>query len=382
LPLATPLSGQTLFLVGRIQGLTRRRLETLVRLREGKLATRPGRNVTLIAFGHSAGDRALDDGRVALPTGLPASAPLVSENVLRRALGLLEPPAEVDRSMGRGEIERLSGLSPNLVSCLVLFDVLEPVDERFAYRDLVAAREAARLLKRGVAIGDVLEAATALRRRGTNLAEARLTEGPSGELLRDVAGQLAEFSGQLTMRLEFGRLDFGRPDTGQAQKPRSIDDLLYEAEEAELAGDHATAESLYTTAMRADTADPVLPFNLGNVFQAEGRAAEAKVAWQIAVARDPAFAEAWYNLALAAEDEQQSDLAIAEYRRAVKAQPDYADAHFNLALLLTRLDRCDEALAAWQRFLELEPSSQQAGIAQKAIALCRMKIQQDRAQTG
>jgi len=382
LPPTTPLSGQTLFLVGRIQGLPRRRLDTLVRLRDGKLATRPGRTVTLIAFGHSAGDRALDDGRVALPPGLPAAAPLVSENVLRRALGLLAPPAEVDRSMGRGEIERLSGLSANLVSCLVLFDVLEPVDERFAYRDLVAAREAARLLKRDVAIGDVLEAATALRRRGTNLAEARLTESPSGELLRDVAGQLAEFSGQLTMRLEFGRLDFGRPDGGQTQKPRSIDDLLIEAEEAEQAGDHTTAESLYTTAMRADTADPVLPFNLGNVFQAEGRAAEAKVAWQIAVARDPAFAEAWYNLALAAEDEQQSDLAVAEYRRAVKAQPDYADAHFNLALLLTRLERCDEALAAWQRFLELQPSSSQAGIAQKAIALCRMKIQQERVQTG
>ena len=88
--------------------------------------------------------------------------------------------------------------------------------------------------------------------------------------------------------------------------------------------------------MRADAADPVLPFNLGNVFQAQGRAAEAKVAWQIAVARDPAFAEAWYNLALAAEDEQQTDLAIAEYRRAVKAQPDWGDAHFNLALLLTK----------------------------------------------
>ena len=235
----------------------------------------------------------------------------------------------------------------------------------------MAAREAARLLKRGVAIGDVLRASIALRRRGGTLAEARLAEGPTGELLREVGGQLAELSGQLTM--------FGRQDQ---QKPRSIDDLLAEAEEAEAAGDHATAESLYTTAMRADAADPVLPFNLGNVFQAQGRGAEAKVAWQIAVARDPAFAEAWYNLALAAEDEQQTDLAVAEYRRAVKAQPDYGDAHFNLALLLTRLDRCDEALAAWQRFLELEPSSQQAGIAQKAIALCRMKIQQDRAQTG
>ena len=364
-----PLAGETLYLVGRIQGLTRRRLDMLVRLREGKLATRSGRTVSLIAFGHSASARALDDGRVALPPGLPATAALISENVLRRALGLLPPPEDVDRSMGRAEIERLAGLTPNLVSCLVLFDVLEPVDDRFAWRDLVAAREAARLLKRGVAIGDVLEAAVALRRRGTNLAEARLTEGPAGELLRQVGGQLAEFSGQLTM-------------FGSQQKPRSIDDLLAEAEDAELAGDHATAESLYTTAMRADTADPVLPFNLGNVFQAQGRGPEAKVAWQIAVARDPAFAEAWYNLALAAEDEEQTDLAIAEYRRAVKAQPDWGDAHFNLALLLTKVERCDEALAAWQRFLEVEPSGQHAATAQKAIALCRMKIQQDKAQTG
>jgi len=366
-----PLANQTLFLVGRLQGLTRRRLETLLRVRGARLATRPGNRVTMIAFGHSAVGQALDDGRVALPTGLPAAAALIGENVLRRALGLLEPPADVDRSMGRAEIERLAGLTPNLVSCLVLFDVLEPVDDRFAWRDLVAAREAARLLKRGVAIGDVLEAAVALRRRGTNLAEARLTEGPAGELLREVGGQLAEFSGQLTM--------FG--GAGQ-QKPQSVDDLLSEAEEAEETGDHATAESLYTTAMRADTADPVLPFNLGNVFQAQGRAAEAKVAWQIAVARDPAFAEAWYNLALAAEDDKQTDLAIAQYRRAVQAQPDYGDAQFNLALLLTHLDRCSEALAAWERFLELEPTSKQAGVAQKAIALCRMKIQQERAQTG
>ena len=107
--------------------------------------------------------------------------------------------------------------------------------------------------------------------------------------------------------------------------------------------------------MRADTADPVLPFNSATCSRPRAAATEAKVAWQIAVARDPAFAEAWYNLALAAEDDKQTDLAIAQYRRAVQAQPDYADAQFNLALLLTHLDRCNEALAAWERFLELEP---------------------------
>ena len=66
----------------------------------------------------------------------------------------------------------------------------------------------------------------------------------------------------------------------------------------------------------------------------------------------------------------------------MQAEPGYADAHFNLALLLTKLDRCSEALAAWERFLELEPSSPQAATAHKAITLCRMKIQQERAQAG
>lgn len=363
-----PLIGQTLFIVGRLQGLTRRRLDQLVRVRGGKLAARPAASVTTIVFGHSAVSQVSNDGRLRLPPSLPAEAPLISENVLRWQLGLREPPPAVERHMGWADIERLAGLSRDLAACLVLFDVLEPVDDKFGYRDLVAAREAARLLKRGVPLADVLEASLALRRRGSHLAEARLTEGPSGELVREIAGQLAELSGQLTMPLD--------------RASRSIDDLLAEAEQAEDQGDFATAENLYTTAMRADAADPVLPFNLGNVFQAQGRPTEAKVAWQIAVARDPAFAEAWYNLAHAAEDEQQIDLAIAAYRRAVQAQPDYADAHFNLALLLTQLDRCSEALTAWQRVLELEPSSAHGGTAQKAIALCRMRIQQDNAQAG
>jgi len=362
------LAGQTLFLSGRIHGVTRRRLEHLVRQRGGKLATKPGARVTLIAVAHSAAANVLPDGRIRLPTGLPDTAALISELELRRRLGLLRPPEPAERTLGAADLERLSGLSARLLSCLALFDVLEPVDGRYAYRDVVAAREAGRLLTRGIELRRVLEAAVALRRRGTHLSESRLTEGPSGELLRDLSGQLAELSGQLTMRLD--------------HDGRSLDDVVAAAERAEEGEDHATAESLYATALRADANDPVIPFNLGNVFDAQGRAAEAKIAWQIAVARDPAFAEAWYNLALAAEDEAHMDLAVAEYRRAVQAQPDYADAQFNLALLLTRLGRYAEALTAWERFLELAPHSKQAATAKRAATLCRMELTQQKPKTG
>jgi tetratricopeptide (TPR) repeat protein len=359
----SPLARQTLFIVGRVHGVTRGRLEQLVRARGGRLATRPTGRVTTIAFGHSAIAGVLSDGRLRLPAGLPASAAMISEHELRRRLGIMAPPPAVERSMGDGDIERLAGLTPRQRACLTLFDVIEPVAERYAYRDLVAAREAGRLLGRGIELRRVLEAAITLRRRGTHLAEARLTDSPSGELLREVSGQLAELGGQLTMRLD--------PDV------RSIDELVAAAEVAEESQDFATAENLYTTAMRADPNDPVLPFNLGNVFDALGRPAEAKIAWQIAVARDPAFAEAWYNLAMAAEDEGHGDLAIAAYRRAAQARPDYGDAQFNLALLLTKLDRCAEALTIWERFLALEPSSKQAATARKAATLCRMQIKQN-----
>lgn len=363
-----PLAGQTLFISGRVHGVTRRRLEQLARLRGGKLVNKPTSRVTMIALAHSAASNALPDGCVRLPAGLPESAAMISEQELRRRLGLLRPPEAIDRSLGVADLERLSGLRPRLLSCLALFDVLEPADDRYAYRDVVAAREAGRLLAGGIELRRVLEAAIALRRRGTHLAESRLAEGPSGELLRELSGQLAELSGQLTMRLD--------------HDVRSVDELVAAAEMAEESSDLAAAENLYTTALRADSNDPVLPFNLGNVFEAQGRSAEAKIAWQIAVARDPAFAEAWYNLAMAAEDEKHTDLAIAEYRRAVQARPDYGDAHFNFALLLTKLNRYREALTVWERFLELEPQSRQAATAKRGAALCRMEVKRRQPKTG
>jgi tetratricopeptide (TPR) repeat protein len=363
-----PFAGRTLFLVGRIPGITRRRLEQLLRARGGRLAPRPGRRVDLVAVASSAVGRVLPDGSLRLPAGLPADAPLLGEQDLRRGLGLAPPPAAVARSTSPEELARLSGLPPRILASLALFDVLEPVEGRYGYRDLVAAREAGRLLGQGVALGAVLSAAIALRRRGVRLGEARLAEGPSGELLRDLAGQLAELSGQLTM--------------GPALEAPGLDELVAAAEAAEEGGDLRRAEDLYSTALRAEREDPVLAFNLGNVLDAQGRGAEARAAWQIAIARDPAFAEAWYNLALAAEDEANWELAAAQYRRAAQARPDYADAQFNLGLLLTRLERCEEALAAWDRFLALEPGSRQAAIARRAAALCRMRLQQQRRAGG
>src|SRR5215510_364629 len=98
-----PLAGQTLFLSGRIQGVTRRRLDQLVRLRGGKLIAKPTARVTLIAVGHSAAANVLPDGHIRLPAGLPDAAILISEQELRRRLGLLRPPEATERNLGAAD---------------------------------------------------------------------------------------------------------------------------------------------------------------------------------------------------------------------------------------------------------------------------------------
>jgi hypothetical protein len=362
------LAGQLVFVAGRLQGLTRARLDHLVARQGGRVTRRASPRTTRVVVTHTATELVRQDGTLCLPAVLPTSAVLLGEIDLRRHLGLSAAEEDEPKTLDASEVERLSGLSATMVATLALFDVLSPDADRFGYRDVVAAREVSRLLKTGMPFPRVLEAAVDLGRRGHHLAGTRLVEGPSGELFRDVAGRIAELSGQFTMSLP-----------GAAP---SVDELFAAAERAGEAEDWAAAEGLYSTALRADQNDPVLPFNLGNVYDAQGRSAEAKIAWQIAAARDPAFAEAWYNLAVAAEDDGLEDLAIAQYRRAAEARPDYADANQNLALLLTRRQRYAEALPLWDGLLTLDIPAEQRDLARRAATLCRLELAQAPSKTG
>ncbi len=361
------LAGEVVHVVGRPRGLTQARLEELVARQGGKYARRMSAKVTLLALAHSAAAVIGDDGGLRIDP--PEAAVLVSENELRRRLGLLPEAEAAAQSFGPADLERVSGLSPPVIRALELFDVVERAGPGFAYRELLAAREVKRLREAGVPLRAIVEADLELRRRGQRLTDCRLAANAAGPLLHSVGGTLAELSGQFVMPFSAPAID--------------MDEECRAAEAAELEGDLAKAESLYTTLMRIDQRDPVLPFNLGNVLRAQGRSAEAKVAWQMAVARDPSLAEGWYNLALASEDEGHKDLAIAQYRRALEARPDYGDARFNLALLLTRTDRFAEALPIWETLLlDADLTAEQIRIAKRAAKLCGLQLSADRSQAG
>ncbi|MDQ4061070.1 MAG: tetratricopeptide repeat protein [Pseudomonadota bacterium] len=354
------LEGICLFVLGRLHGLTRLRLRELLQRAGGRIVGRLGPDVNLVAVGHGTvhsllGGTALMD----MLESVPEDAAIVSELTLKRRVGLIPPRTPEPRTMAAAEIARLSGLDEELLFWLALFDVVDPVDDGYGYRDLVAAREVARLLDQGCDLADVVRAAVALGRLGLGLSQAKLVRTAGGGIARSFDGRLAGLDGQYWLPLD--------------DRPESIEEVLERALDDEAAEDYAAAERGYRRALHMDGADPVIPFNLGNVLAVQGQVAEAMIAWRLALERDPGFAEAWFHLAVVAEETGRFDEAAASYGRALKAWPGFADAAYRLALLLYLRGRFAEAVPAWDRFLALEPNSHDAELARRYACLCRLQ---------
>src|SRR5215217_7760761 len=293
----------SLMVVGRLHGLTRKRLRDVVDQAGGELLGRPSSRVDLVALAHGSAQMVLRAAPpLALAKGLDGRVRVISEMTLKRMLRLATPPLGQDRTLDRDDVLRASKLSPEVLDCLAAFDVVEPIDGKFAYRDVLIAREARRLLDREYELAVIVEAALALRRSGVSLSEARLLEAPWGEIVRETCGALATLAGQLALPLSH---DCASPD-----------DLFEQAEVSELSGDLAAAEHFYRAAMAVDRADGAIPYNLGNVLDALGRRAEAVLAYYEALQRDPDFAEAWFNLGVIDEEDGHIARAIQHYQAA------------------------------------------------------------------
>ena len=349
----------SLLIVGRLHGVTRKRLRAVVERIGGEVASRPSSRVDVIALAHGSAPSALRDApRLTLPTGIGPAAKVISELTLKRMLGLVQPAAYQDRTLDEADLMRASKLSEDVLACLAAFDVLEPIDGRFIYQDVLVAREVGRLLGRGYSLAAIVAAAVALRRSRVSLSQVRLVEAPWGDLVQDIGGMFAGLDGQLALPL--------------AHEGPSVDELFERAEISEATGDLAAAERSYRAALAVDRTDPALPYNLANVLDEQGRRHDANLAYYEALRRDPGFAEAWFNLGVIAEEEDRIGDAIKHYRQATVAQPNFADALFNLALLLTDHEDYLEAAPLWKRFLALDPQGPDRARAKRCAALCRL----------
>jgi tetratricopeptide (TPR) repeat protein len=175
-----------------------------------------------------------------------------------------------------------------------------------------------------------------------------------------IGGRLGHLDGQFALDLQ--------------DATPELDEIFATAEDYEDAGELQQAERFYRLALRLDDADPVIPFNLGNVLAASERESEAVLYYRLALARDASFLEARINLAAVHEARGHIPEAEAELRSALEINPTHGIALHNLALILTRARRLEAALACWDKYLALRPPAEQAATARRLRALCGIEL--------
>jgi len=366
-PATLDLAGKSVVIAGRLESLARRRAVALVRERGGTVGREVSRRTGCLVVGHDAAGL-VASGRLQarIEAADRADVPCLSEFGFLRALSRPAPGAgDAPRAAGSADfsvedIVRTSGLSAELLRILALLDIVELDGGRGGFAAMSAARQAGRLLKAGGTLAELIASLRALSQRDA-LARHHFDLEDGRRLVLHLGDRVAEADGQLRLSL---------PEAGNP----SPEEMLAAAEEAEAAGDLATAEALYRRCLKLDERDPTAPFNLANVLRERGRVREALLFCRMALARDPLFAEAWYNLGDLAEAAGDAPLARDSLERALTCDPGFADAAFNLARLHYAAAAYADAASQWQRYLELDPDSAWARKARHGIALCRQHL--------
>ena len=197
----------------------------------------------------------------------------LGESEFLRGLELLPALPAQGRTLTLEDLARASGLDPDTLQLLVLLEIIEGEDGRFAFASLGIARSAARLRSEGAPLEAICSGllAAAHGQRQTAAALVRRADGTIG--VRE-GEQVADLSGQL-------RLPLPEPDSP------STDDLFEAAELAEEGGDLARAEQLYRRCVDRDRTDPGGAFNLANLLHTQGGHGEAKIFFRLATQIDP-----------------------------------------------------------------------------------------------
>ncbi|MEO9827206.1 MAG: tetratricopeptide repeat protein [Paracoccaceae bacterium] len=289
------------------------------------------RATTLFVVGSGA-QNLLPDGRLGrrLSEAKARGVPVIGE---ARLLSLLDGKEATVASL---PIARVAVISDELTDVLNAFDLIHLQDDQVAFADSDTIKNAARLEARDMTPVEIL---TALRRR---------TSSPRGrhQLGADAHGQpVLEWEDGITNLSGQGMLRLDDSDT--------LDGLFEQGLEAELEGDLETAARIYETCALSDKRDPISPYNLGNVRAAQGRLADARIAFERAIARDENFAEAFFNLAGILETEGRSQEASERLRQAIKVDPNYPDPMFNLAQLAMQHEDITQAEDYFRRYLNL-----------------------------
>src|SRR5262249_18589912 len=288
--------------------------------------------------------------------------PIVSERRFLEWIGKMAPEEQA-KTYTADELAALSKLPADVVEQLSMFGVIEVRHDRYGFRDLAAARQAAQLLGSGIGLSVITRSLREIRKwlPHARLSNLRLCPESKERILVEQARGHTDSKGQFVLPVE-------------EMHDLDAEEAFVQAQSAEEAGDLGSAESLYRRVMKLDPNDPAAGLNLGNLLRVQNRTVEAEAAYRRVAKADPKFAPAWHNLADLLDESGRLTEAVDCARRALTADPQYADAMFNLALFLQRLGNHAEAAIWWTRYLDRDRTSPWAERAKRALKYCEMEL--------
>ncbi len=133
----------------------------------------------------------------------------------------------------------------------------------------------------------------------------------------------------------------------------------------------ALQEAVMVRRLEKYPADFAAHYNLGALYQTQGRNAQAIQQYQAAIQADPARAVAHNALGSALLAHRHVPEAIGELRATLKLDPDYPSAHFNLARALSESQDPAGAITEYTTFLKQQPDDAQAYLNLAAIHIAR-----------
>lgn len=158
--------------------------------------------------------------------------------------------------------------------------------------------------------------------------------------------------GIVQCHLAAGRMNEALPILTKLQSEYPADpDVLYQAARLHMRGFNDAVAAMFRHAPASYRASQLS----GEVFELQGRHAEAIAEYRKAIAKNPAAVNLHYRLGRALALQSQYDEAVREFEAELKLNPSDAFAHYQIAQILAVQGRAEDAAARHEKALQLKP---------------------------
>ena len=266
---------------------------------------------------------------------------ILSESDFYRLAGQVPGDARIVRRLTISDLSKSVHVPGARLRQWVRWNLLEPVEvihrlELFNFSAVSTAKRLAELTRGDISITRIRRELEKHQHRlpGRLVSQGDLIE-QNGRLLVRHRGRLLDGQGQCYF--DFSEERESVPTVPLPSPPEDVGRLFEQALLAESSGRLGKAVELYQRALLLESSNPILFFNLGNTFFAQGRYKEARDSFRKALSLDDRYAEAWNNLGNAYLEMEDWQAAIDAFAQALKLVSNYQDARQNLELALNLL---------------------------------------------